>query len=30
MAVRDDSGETPRTQIEDKPRGFFFCFNQCY
>ncbi|KAJ6775810.1 SERINE-THREONINE PROTEIN KINASE [Salix koriyanagi] len=30
MAVRDGSGETPITQIEDKPRGFFFCFNQCY
>ncbi|KAL9380804.1 hypothetical protein Peur_026461 [Populus x canadensis] len=30
MAVRDDLGETPRTKIEDKPRSFFFCFNQCY
>ena len=30
MAVRDDLGQIPRTQIEDKPRSFFFCFNQCY
>ncbi|KAJ9135385.1 hypothetical protein P3X46_032575 [Hevea brasiliensis] len=30
MAVRDDSGETTKAQMEDKPRGFFFCFNQCY
>lgn len=29
MAVRDDSG-TPKTPMENKPRGFFFCFNQCY
>ncbi|XP_031260195.1 serine/threonine-protein kinase STY13 [Pistacia vera] len=30
MAVRDDSGSAPNTRTEDKPRGFFFCFNQCY
>ncbi|KAL3567884.1 hypothetical protein D5086_030535 [Populus alba] len=30
MAVRDDLGQIPRTQIEVKPRSFFFCFNQCY
>ncbi|XP_075660684.1 serine/threonine-protein kinase STY13 isoform X1 [Castanea sativa] len=30
MAVRDDTGDTPRAKMEDKPRGFFFCFNQCY
>ncbi|GMH06786.1 hypothetical protein Nepgr_008626 [Nepenthes gracilis] len=28
MALRDASGETP---MDNKPpRGFFFCFNQCY
>ncbi|KAK7829287.1 serine/threonine-protein kinase sty13 [Quercus suber] len=30
MAVRDDTGDTPRANMEDKPKGFFFCFNQCY
>ncbi|GAV78707.1 Pkinase_Tyr domain-containing protein [Cephalotus follicularis] len=30
MTARDDSGETPNIQIEDKARGFFFCFKQCY
>lgn len=30
MAVRDGTGDTPTAQMEDKPRGFFFCFNQCY
>lgn len=30
MAVRDDAGDTPKTNMEEKPKGFFFCFNQCY
>ncbi|EXB93906.1 Serine/threonine-protein kinase HT1 [Morus notabilis] len=30
MAVRDDTGETLKANMEDKPKGFFFCFNQCY
>lgn len=30
MAVRDDSGGTPNTRMEEQPRGFFFCFKQCY
>ncbi|KAL6960535.1 hypothetical protein U1Q18_038298 [Sarracenia purpurea var. burkii] len=30
MFVRDDSGETPQNPIENKPRGLFFCFGQCY
>lgn len=30
MAVRDDVGETPRAKMEDEPRSFFSCFNQCY
>ncbi|KAF5179625.1 Serine/threonine-protein kinase STY13 [Thalictrum thalictroides] len=31
MAVTcEDLGETPKTNMENKPRGFFFCFNQCY
>ncbi|XP_062170325.1 serine/threonine-protein kinase STY13 [Alnus glutinosa] len=30
MAVRDDTGDTPKAEMEDKPKGFFFCFNQCY
>lgn len=30
MAARDGSGETPKGEMEDKPKGFFFCFNQCY
>lgn len=29
-AARDDSGETPKTPMEEKPRGLFFCFSQCY
>ncbi|VAI58023.1 unnamed protein product [Triticum turgidum subsp. durum] len=28
MASRGDI--TPKGNIEDKPRGFFFCFSQCY
>ncbi|KAH7577294.1 hypothetical protein ACOSP7_001854 [Xanthoceras sorbifolium] len=31
MFARDDMGVAPNTTtVEDKPRGFFFCFNQCY
>uniref|UniRef100_A0A1D1Y6U4 Serine/threonine-protein kinase HT1 n=1 Tax=Anthurium amnicola TaxID=1678845 RepID=A0A1D1Y6U4_9ARAE len=30
MAVRDDMGETPKGRQENRSRGFFFCFNQCY
>ncbi len=30
MAVRDDTGDTPKAKMEDEPKGFFFCFNQCY
>ncbi|KAJ8773417.1 hypothetical protein K2173_028594 [Erythroxylum novogranatense] len=30
MTVRDDCGETPKAEMENKPKGFFFCFNQCY
>ncbi|XP_057491155.1 serine/threonine-protein kinase STY13-like isoform X2 [Actinidia eriantha] len=30
MHVRDDSGETPISSTENNPRGFFFCFSQCY
>lgn len=30
MAVRDDAGDMHRTNMEEKPKGFFFCFNQCY
>ncbi|XP_031278549.1 serine/threonine-protein kinase STY13-like [Pistacia vera] len=30
MAVRDDTGETPKANMENKPKSFFFCFNQCY
>ncbi|KAM1130132.1 hypothetical protein ACFX19_045520 [Malus domestica] len=32
MATHNDSGETPKTNtdMEDKPKGFFFCFSQCY
>lgn len=31
MSRRDDSGETSKeVDMEDRPRGFFFCFNQCY
>ncbi|KAF9624324.1 hypothetical protein IFM89_009232 [Coptis chinensis] len=29
MAVHDDTGETPKALIENKSRGFFFCFNLC-
>ncbi|XP_057791709.1 serine/threonine-protein kinase STY13-like [Salvia miltiorrhiza] len=30
MAKRDDNCDTPKTPMESKPRGFFFCFNHCY
>ncbi|KAK2989755.1 hypothetical protein RJ640_030248 [Escallonia rubra] len=30
IAVCDDSGETPRGEMEDEPKWFFFCFKQCY
>ncbi|KAG7954449.1 hypothetical protein I3843_11G018900 [Carya illinoinensis] len=30
MPVRDDTGDTPKAMMEDKPKGFFLCFNQCY
>ncbi|XP_061337358.1 serine/threonine-protein kinase STY13-like [Gastrolobium bilobum] len=30
MARRDDSGETPKANMEDRPKGLFFCFKQCY
>ena len=30
MAVRDGSGETPKTSMETNPRGCFSCFNHCY
>ncbi|XP_022636884.1 serine/threonine-protein kinase HT1 isoform X2 [Vigna radiata var. radiata] len=30
MLGRDDSGETSTDKAEDRPKGFFFCFNQCY
>ncbi|XP_022873266.1 serine/threonine-protein kinase HT1-like isoform X2 [Olea europaea var. sylvestris] len=31
MAKRDDhTGDTPKMPMENEPRGFFFCFNQCY
>ena len=30
MAIRDDGGNTPKTSTEEKPKGLFFCFNQCY
>ncbi|MBA0605905.1 hypothetical protein Godav_018436 [Gossypium davidsonii] len=31
MAARDDVAETPKTvDGEDRRKGFFFCFNQCY
>ncbi|XP_008775400.1 serine/threonine-protein kinase STY13-like [Phoenix dactylifera] len=30
MAVRDDMGDTPEAETENKSRGFFFCFNRCY
>ncbi|KAM0944177.1 putative dual-specificity kinase TKL-Pl-4 family [Dioscorea sansibarensis] len=30
MAVRDDMGDTPKAQSEEKSGGFLFCFKQCY
>ncbi|KAM6549738.1 hypothetical protein CsatB_021414 [Cannabis sativa] len=31
MAVREEAGDTPKTNTEEeKPKGLFFCFNQCY
>nr|AFK41687.1 unknown [Lotus japonicus] len=30
MLRRDDAGETPKANMEDRPKGIFFCFNQCY
>lgn len=31
MATKlDECGETPKAKNEDKRKGFFFCFNQCY
>ncbi|KAF8408310.1 hypothetical protein HHK36_007459 [Tetracentron sinense] len=30
MAIRDDLGGTPTAKMENKLRGFLFCFNQCY
>lgn len=30
MAVCNFTGDTPRGEMENKPKGFFFCFNQCY
>lgn len=31
MATKlDECGETPKTKTEDKRKGLFFCFNQCY
>ncbi|KAM7509180.1 hypothetical protein LguiA_019633 [Lonicera macranthoides] len=30
MGVRDDSEETPKTQMENSSGGCFFCFHQCY
>uniref|UniRef100_A0A0D9WL58 Protein kinase domain-containing protein n=1 Tax=Leersia perrieri TaxID=77586 RepID=A0A0D9WL58_9ORYZ len=30
MASRGDLGDTPKGKMEDKPRGFFFCFSHCY
>lgn len=30
MAVRDDTGETPKANMESKPRSFFSCFRECY
>lgn len=29
MAVHDDS-ETPKSKLENKPKGLFFCFDHCY
>ena len=25
-----DLGDTPKAKMENKPKGFFFCFNKCY
>lgn len=30
MAKLDECGETPKAKSEDKRKGLFFCFNQCY
>ncbi|XP_057480323.1 serine/threonine-protein kinase STY13-like [Actinidia eriantha] len=30
IALPNDSGETPRGEIENKPKGLFLCFSQCY
>lgn len=30
MFRRDDSEETPKGNTEDRSKGFFFCFSQCY
>ncbi|KAG9441370.1 hypothetical protein H6P81_017224 [Aristolochia fimbriata] len=30
MAIRDDLVGTPKGKLENKSRGFFLCFNQCY
>ncbi|KDP31029.1 hypothetical protein JCGZ_11405 [Jatropha curcas] len=30
MAVHDETGETPKEKMGNKPKSFFFCFNQCY
>nr|AIZ68212.1 serine/threonine-protein kinase HT1-like protein [Albuca bracteata] len=30
MAVRDDVGNTPKSQLDNNSGGFFSCFNQCY
>ncbi|XP_051117942.1 serine/threonine-protein kinase STY13-like [Andrographis paniculata] len=30
MAKRGDGCGTPKTSMENKPRGLFFCFKQCY
>ncbi|ONI19706.1 hypothetical protein PRUPE_3G293100 [Prunus persica] len=30
MTTHDDSGETPKIDVEEKPKGFSFCFSQCY
>lgn len=30
MASRGDLGDTPKGKKEEKPKGFFFCFSECY
>lgn len=30
IALCNDSGETPREEMEKKPKGIFFCCSQCY